>query len=123
MFKIKLNNMLFHSHIGVFPEEKVLGQRIAIDLTVTIKNEIQQDQLDETVSYAHFYDIIAAYIDESRADLIETLAFDIVKLIKQASPDKIEKVKLMFVNFNCRLKEFWTVPRLNWRRKQCIKYI
>ena len=94
MFKIKLNNMLFYSHIGVFPEEKVLGQRIAIDLTVTIKNEIQQDQLDETASYAHFYDIIAAYIDETRADLIETLAFDIVKLIKQASPDKIEKVKV-----------------------------
>lgn len=94
MFKIKLNNMRFYSHIGVFPEEKHLGQNIAIDLTVTMKSSVSRDDLDETVSYAVFYDIIRKYIEESRADLIESLAFDIVDLIKAASPDKIAKVKV-----------------------------
>ncbi|MBG9979782.1 dihydroneopterin aldolase [Facklamia sp. DSM 111018] len=94
MFKIKLNNMLFHSYIGVFPEEKKLGQNIAIDLTVKIKSSVTRDDIDETVSYAVFYDKIAEYIKESRADLIETMAFEIIDLIKQASPDKIESVKV-----------------------------
>lgn len=94
MFKIKLNNMSFYSHIGVFEEEKKLGQKLAIDLCVTIKNTVKADQLDETVSYAHFYQIIETYIQETRADLIETLAFDIVHLIKKSSPEKIDSVKV-----------------------------
>lgn len=32
MYHIKINNMQFHSHIGVFQAEKDLGQRIEIDL-------------------------------------------------------------------------------------------
>ena len=94
MFKIKLNNMRFHSYIGVFPEEKKLGQNIAIDLEVTIKASVSRDELDETVSYAVFYDLVADYIKKCRADLIETLAFDIVELIKASSPDKIDTVKV-----------------------------
>lgn len=94
MFKIKLNNMQFHTYIGVFPEEKKLGQNIAVDLTVTLKADVTQDDLDETISYAIFYDIISEYLKETRADLIETLAFDLVKLIKEVNPEKIETVKI-----------------------------
>ncbi len=94
MFKIKLNNMLFHSYIGVFPEEKKLGQNLAIDLTVTVKATVSRDDLDETLSYAVFYDIVADYIKKTRADLIETLAFELIDLIKASSPEKIDKVKV-----------------------------
>ena len=34
MYKIKLNNIKFRAHIGVLPEEKVLGQNLEIDLIV-----------------------------------------------------------------------------------------
>lgn len=94
MFKIKLNNMIFYAHIGVFPEEKKLGQKLAIDLAVTIKDTVKQDDLDETISYAHFYDLVAEYVQASRADLIETMALDIVDLIKAVNPDKIDHVKV-----------------------------
>ena len=39
-------------------------------------------------------DLVADYIKKCRADLIETLAFDIVELIKASSPDKIDTVKV-----------------------------
>lgn len=94
MFKIKLNNMLFHSYIGFFEEEKKLGQNLAIDLQVTVKAQVSRDDLDETLSYAVFYDLIADYIAKTRVDLIETVAFDIIDLIKDSSPDKIQSVKV-----------------------------
>ncbi|MGX7108628.1 dihydroneopterin aldolase [Facklamia miroungae] len=94
MFKIKLNNMMFYSHIGYFPEEKQLGQKIAIDLTVTMKATVKRDDLNETVSYAHFYDLIQQYIQETRVDLIETVAFDLLQLIKDSNRDLIDHVKV-----------------------------
>lgn len=54
MYVIRLNNMRFHSHIGVLQEEKVVGQNIAIDLETTIDAVPHDDQLDSTVSYADF---------------------------------------------------------------------
>ncbi|EHR38366.1 dihydroneopterin aldolase [Facklamia languida CCUG 37842] len=92
--KIKLNNMQFYSHIGVFPEEKKLGQRLAIDLEVTLSQSISRDDLDETVSYATFYQVVADYIQTCRADLIETVALDLLDQIKAVSPQKIDKVKV-----------------------------
>ncbi|MCR8969029.1 dihydroneopterin aldolase [Facklamia sp. 7083-14-GEN3] len=94
MFKIKLNNMRFYSHIGYFPEEKKLGQNIAVDLTVTMKASVTRDDLNETVSYAHFYDLIAEYVQKTRVDLIETVAFDLLDLIKQSNPQLISQVKV-----------------------------
>ena len=33
LYKIKINNMKFHLYIGVYEEEKKIGQNIEIDLT------------------------------------------------------------------------------------------
>lgn len=94
MFKIKLNQMHFYTYIGVFPEEKKLGQNVVIDLEVTINTAVSRDALDETLSYATFYEVVAAYMKQTHADLIETLAFDITQQIKAVNPDKITKVKI-----------------------------
>lgn len=84
MYKIKINNMKFFSHIGVLPEEKILGQNLEIDLIVTTNFSYSGvDELDETLSYVAFYESIATIIEESRADLIEKLAFDIIQAIKE----------------------------------------
>ena len=77
MYKIKINNMKFFSHIGVLPEEKILGQNLEIDLIVTTNFSYSGlDELDET----------------SRADLIEKLAFDIIQAIKENN--KVETVEV-----------------------------
>ena len=40
LYKIKINNMKFHSYIGVYEEEKKIGQNIEIDLIISLSKEI-----------------------------------------------------------------------------------
>lgn len=95
MYKIKINNMKFFSHIGVLPEEKILGQNLEIDLIVTTNFSYSGlDELDETLSYVAFYESIAEIIEVSRADLIEKLAFDIIQAIKQNNKVKTVEVHI-----------------------------
>ncbi len=95
MYKIKINNMKFFSHIGVLPEEKILGQNLEIDLIVTTNFSYSGlDELDETLSYVTFYEKISEIIEVSRADLIEKLAFDIIQAIKENSKVKSVEVHI-----------------------------
>lgn len=87
--------MKFFSHIGVLPEEKILGQNLEIDLIVTTNFSYSGlDELDETLSYVAFYESIAEIIEVSRADLIEKLAFDIIQAIKQNNKVKTVEVHI-----------------------------
>ncbi|WP_311406929.1 dihydroneopterin aldolase [Liquorilactobacillus uvarum] len=96
MYKIRINNMRFHSHIGVYQEEKKLGQNIEISLEVkfNINEKMIKDQVENTINYADFYDIIAEIVKASRVDLIETLALMIIEEIKQKNREKIATVKV-----------------------------
>lgn len=89
MYHIKINNMQFHSHIGVFQAEKDLGQRIEIDLKVAIMTPYQGDELTDTVSYADFYAVIAQLITKSRANLVETIAHEIIQAIHALDTERI----------------------------------
>ncbi|GBG97064.1 dihydroneopterin aldolase [Lactococcus termiticola] len=83
MYKIKINKMQFFGHIGVLPEEKVLGQKLEVDLIVeTNFNFSGKDQLDETLSYVAFYEELEKLVAQSRVDLIETLAYQMIDRIK-----------------------------------------
>ena len=94
MYKIKLNNMKFKGHIGVLPEEKILGQNLEIDLIIETNFDFSgRDELDQTLSYVDFYETTKLLITESRVDLIETLAFDIIQAIKSQS-DRIAMVEI-----------------------------
>jgi len=92
MYLIKINNMKFHSHIGVYQEEKKLGQNIEIDLVVAMNTEPRNDQVEDTISYSTFYKTIAKIVNESRVDLVETLAQTIIKELKDIDSTKIDKV-------------------------------
>ena len=94
MYKIKINNMKFRSHIGVLPEEKILGQNLEIDVIVETNFDFSgQDQLDQTLSYVDFYQIIKDITEQSSADLLEKLAYDMIQQIK-ATSNKIANVEI-----------------------------
>lgn len=83
MYQIKLNGMKFKAHIGVMPEEKVVGQNLEIDLCVETNFDFSgQDKLEDTLSYVDFYEQTKLIIDQSSADLIETLAYQIIEKVK-----------------------------------------
>ncbi|MDN6967341.1 dihydroneopterin aldolase [Oenococcus sp. UCMA 17063] len=96
MYKIRINNMKFYGHIGVYREEKTLGQKLEIDLEVQIKSEKLADELTETIDYGKIYQVVSQTVQENKVDLIESLASMILKKVKQLDSDKIlaSKIKI-----------------------------
>ncbi|MDO4680974.1 MAG: dihydroneopterin aldolase [Aerococcus sp.] len=80
-YTITLAQMAFHTHIGVYPEEKQIGQDLTIDLTLTIVAEPTNDDLTTTVNYGAIYDEIKTLVNQSRVDLIETLSQELLDLV------------------------------------------
>ena len=94
MYKIKINNMKFHSYIGVYEEEKKIGQNIEIDLIISLSKEIiKNDDINSTLSYGDCYRKIKKIVEESNVDVLETLALDIIKEIKKLN-ENIEDVQV-----------------------------
>ncbi|MFC6171126.1 dihydroneopterin aldolase [Loigolactobacillus jiayinensis] len=73
---IKINNIQVYTYNGVLPEENRLGQRLEIDvaLTVPIEDLGTKDQLAATVSYADVYTTITEIAQTQQYQLIESLA-------------------------------------------------
>jgi len=94
VYKIKINNMKFHSYIGVYQEEKKIGQNIEIDLIISLsKKIIKDDDITSTLSYGDCYRKIEEIVKASNVDLLETLALEIIEEIKKLN-DKIESVQV-----------------------------
>ena len=73
---IHMKAMVFYGHHGDIPEERVLGQRFIIDLSLTLDmTEVAQtDQLASTVDYVGVYDLCRRMLENERVNLLETLA-------------------------------------------------
>jgi len=88
MGKIKLDSIEFHAFHGVYPEEKEKGNRFTVDVEVDypFEKEAGKDDLDLTVNYEVLYDITRR-IMEVPSNLLEHLAMNIARAIRQAFPD------------------------------------
>ncbi|MFD1317270.1 dihydroneopterin aldolase [Loigolactobacillus zhaoyuanensis] len=92
---IKINNIQVYTYNGVLPEENRLGQRLEIDvaLTVPIEKLGTKDQLVATVNYAKVYATVTEIAQTQQYQLIESLANHISQeLLKQYQ--LVESVKL-----------------------------
>lgn len=87
-FEISLNNLRFYSYHGVFNEERVTGNEFEVNLTIKLpyKEEMNEDRLDYTVSYADLFSIVKKEMDRPRK-LLETVAIEIVKGIQRKFPE------------------------------------
>ncbi|MDE6576845.1 MAG: dihydroneopterin aldolase [Muribaculaceae bacterium] len=87
-FEISLNNLLFHSRHGVFPQETIVGNVFVVDISVRIpfNESIAEDKLDSTVSYADIFEIISEEMNQPRK-LLETVALSIKNRLLKAFPE------------------------------------
>ncbi|MFZ7943175.1 MULTISPECIES: dihydroneopterin aldolase [Bacillaceae] len=76
MDKIYVNRMEFYGYHGVFPEETRLGQRFAVDLTVSVnlKRAGETDQLDYSVNYGELYEVCKGIVEGKPYKLVEAVA-------------------------------------------------
>lgn len=104
MYKIKLNDVVFHSHIGVFPAEKEVGQKLALDVIVETNFDFDgRDEIDATLSYADFYTVCQQVVTSSQANLVEKIAYDIIQGIKALAPSQIAAVEVHARKYNLPL--------------------
>ncbi|MCO6460183.1 MAG: dihydroneopterin aldolase [Saprospiraceae bacterium] len=98
-----------HAPIGLYPEEKILGNDFLVDLKVAIRpSEVQViEDISQTIDYGALAEMTANVLKKG-SDLIETCAQKIIKLIQTKYPEttgvslKITKVRPI------------TLPRLNY---------
>lgn len=86
MLSICLQQLIFKSYHGLYPEEKILGNRFEVNLTVKyLPQNLPIANIEQTINYQHLFEIV-----EKRmlvpTDLLETLVTTIAEDIFAAYP-------------------------------------
>ena len=74
--EILLEGMQFYAYHGVNPEERILGQRFTVDvsLAVDLRRAGESDDLSDTVSYSEVYRMVRRIVEGEPRNLIEAVA-------------------------------------------------
>jgi len=81
--EIKLEDLRFYAHHGIYEQERMVGGEFAVDLSVKKPiDDDMEDDLSATISYADLYDIAAEVMQQHRA-LIESVALEILKRCRE----------------------------------------
>lgn len=85
MGKIRIQNLRFFTYNGVLPEERKLGQPIAVDLELILplSDAGKSDDLTQTVSYAEVTEKVSTLIEEKTFLLMESVAYNILELLEE----------------------------------------
>ena len=86
--EILLEGMRFYAYHGVNPEERALGQRFTVDVTLTtdLRRAGQSDELGDTVSYSAVYKAVRRIVEGEPRNLIEAVAEAIATEILASFP-------------------------------------
>lgn len=73
---ILLEGLRFFGYHGLYPEERVLGQRFIVDVTaeLDLRTAGQLDELDETVNYNSIYNVVRSVVEGEPMMLVEGVA-------------------------------------------------
>lgn len=95
MDKIYINNLELIAHHGVFPEEKMLGQKfiISVEMSTDTRKAAKTGDLTLSTHYGYVADDIEKLFTSKSNDLIETCAEEIAEMILVKYP-LIKSVKV-----------------------------
>jgi len=96
MDKIFLKELTTETVIGIFDWERGVKQTVAIDLEMSadIRRAARTDSIDDTLNYKAVAKRLLAFIQESRFQLVETLAEEIARVVLREFPVEWVKVTL-----------------------------
>lgn len=80
---IYLNDLKIDTVIGVFDWERRIKQTISIDLEMAtnIRKAAESDHIDDTLNYKAVAKRLIAFVEESRFQLVETLAERVAAIV------------------------------------------
>jgi len=72
---IFLEQMVFFGYHGAYPAERELGQRFIVDLAlgVDLTAAGASDNLEDTVNYAHVFEVVRGVMEGPPCNLLETV--------------------------------------------------
>ena len=96
MDKIFLKELTTETVIGIFDWEREVKQTIAIDLEMSadIRRAARTDSIQDTLNYKAVAKRLLAFMQDSRYQLVETLAEEIARLVLTEFPVEWVKVTL-----------------------------
>ena len=97
---IQIENMEFYSFHGHFREERIVGNKFILDLTIEtdMKAPMESDNLKDAVNYQRVYEIVKVQM-EKKSYLLEHIAGRIIDAI-YAEVEGIEKVTVKVSKMN-----------------------
>ena len=100
MNRIELKDMEFFSRHGCFEEERIIGNRFVVNLSVEgdFSAAAASDDIEDAVNYQSLYDIVREEMDIP-SHLLENVAQRIVRHIKESFP-MLSKIKLTIDKIN-----------------------
>ena len=86
--QIIMKDLVFHSHVGVHPQEKAEGQRYELDVVFHCRQleATGSDLLAQTIDYGQAYRLIKPLVEEATFALIEKLAGSVADLLLRQFP-------------------------------------
>jgi 7,8-dihydroneopterin aldolase/epimerase/oxygenase len=92
--KIFLRSLSAEAVIGIFDWEREVRQRVDIDLEMSfdLRAAAKSDSIDDTLNYKSVAKRVLAFVEESRFQLVETLAERIAGLVLADFP--VSKVRV-----------------------------
>lgn len=88
MDSVHLSGMAFHAYHGAHPEEKSLGQRFLVDVTVEgdFSAAGRSDKLADAVDYGPIYRAVREIMESESVNLLEHLGERICQAVLALSP-------------------------------------
>lgn len=87
VFKIKLIDLRFFSAIGVFEQERKVGNDFIVNVEIkTDASGFLEESLDSSISYAEVYEVVKNIMDKEWL-LLETVALKIKETLLSRWPD------------------------------------
>ena len=87
--KISLQGLEFFAYHGVYEEERKIGNKYAVDITVTASRTEKSDRIHTTINYETLYKLAFQEMQESHK-LLETIADRLIDNILLSFVDVME---------------------------------
>jgi len=90
--RILMEGMAFYGRHGVFPAERELGARFSVDVELLgdLHAAGASDRLEDTIDYAHAYDLVREVVEGEPCHLLEAVAERIAdRLLKLPRVDRV----------------------------------
>ena len=89
-FIISLDRMRMFGRIGVFEQERIVGNEFVLDVRVRIDaDRVSNDDVEGTISYADIYDEVKRVMEKPHR-LLETVASEIGQRLRVRWPEIID---------------------------------